>query len=102
VRGDSQEGIALSDGLSNTHEIGVLQVTNAPMDHLKRMGGGSTTEISPLHEGDGKPSRCGIPSGTGPEDSAAHDDEVVDLLGQERQISLHCVSSTNVAVYSTA
>src|SRR5215212_10549952 len=73
----------------NQAQVEVLQVPEAPVDHLRGAARGALAEVVALHEGDRIAARGGVEGDPGAGDPASDDDhvEVILLHGGQRGLS---------------
>src|SRR5690606_35078657 len=87
VRREPKQTAALRAGTTQSPKARMLQVTDAAMDELVRVGRHARAEIRALDERDRQPSQRCVPRGAGAEDAAAYDQHVEDTTIQSCKVS---------------
>ena len=80
-----QQETALGEALANEAEVMLLQVTQATVHHLGRLGGRAGRKVAPFHSAVRSPLEAGVERNAGPGDPSPHDDDVEALVCQPGQ-----------------
>ena len=87
--GDPQQRRALPARLADPCQVEVLQVADAAVHHLERVGRGRAPEVAPLEQRHREAALGRIPGRGGTADSAAHDREVELAAHEVLEITSH-------------
>jgi hypothetical protein len=82
VRRVVQEALALVEGLVHEVDLALLQVPEAAVGELRRLGRGARREVVALHESGAQTPRRGIERHPGAGDAGAHHQHVERVVGQ--------------------
>ena len=77
VRCVLEQETAFGEALADEAEVMLLEVAQAPVHHLGRLGGRAGRKVAPFHESGSQPPRGRVQRDTGPGDPSPHDDDVV-------------------------
>ena len=89
VGGDAQHRRALGAGCAQPAYIGVLQVADAAMHHLKALGRRAGCKVALIDHRDLQSPQCGVPGGRSAESPAADDQHIELSCGQRGEITIH-------------
>ena len=91
VRRDAQQSVALGHRFVDEPELAVLEVADAPVDHVRGRGGCAADEVGPLGECDIDALHREVAQGRKPVDAPADDQHIGIRARRERLETLPCL-----------
>ena len=76
VRGEVQQPASFGAGLEDETQLAMLQISQSPVDKVRRATGGPAREVALVHEHHTEASQRGIACDPGAGHAAAHDQQV--------------------------